>query len=62
MLLQVMGFSSRFEADTFIQGRSKYVMGAVHFYQGPSGQLQYLLQTNTSVSLNVTTGVLLAQR
>lgn len=49
-LLQVMGFGSRFEADTFIQGRSKYVMGAVHFHQGPSGQLQYVLQTNTSVS------------
>uniref|UniRef100_A0A383VPE1 ABC transporter domain-containing protein n=1 Tax=Tetradesmus obliquus TaxID=3088 RepID=A0A383VPE1_TETOB len=45
---RVMGFGSRFEADTFIQGRSKYVMGAVHFHQGPSGQLQYVLQTNTS--------------
>lgn len=48
--LQVMGFSSRKEADDFLQSRQKYVLGAVHFLDSPSKQLQYIIQSNTSVS------------
>lgn len=44
-----MGFSSRKEADDFMQARRKYVLGAVHFLDGPGKQLQYILQSNTSV-------------
>lgn len=47
---QVMGFSSRKEADDFIQSRQKYVLGAVHFVDSPNKQLQYIIQSNTSVS------------
>lgn len=49
--LQVMGFSSRKEADDFMQSRHKYVLGAVHFVESPSKQLQYIIQSNTSVSV-----------
>lgn len=44
-----MGFSSRKEADDFIQSREKYVLGAVHFVDSPTKQLQYIIQSNTSV-------------
>lgn len=49
--LQVMAFSNRKEADDFIQSRQKYVLGAVHFVDSPSKQLQYIIQSNTSVSI-----------
>lgn len=49
--MQVLGFSSRKEADDFIQRREKYVLGAVHFVTSPTKQLQYIIQSNTSVSL-----------
>ncbi|KAF8059445.1 ABCA9 [Scenedesmus sp. PABB004] len=45
---RVMGFASRADADAFIQSRERYVLGAVHFSEGPNSQLQYVLQTNTS--------------
>lgn len=45
-----MGFNSRTEADDFIQSRQKHVLGAVHFVDSPTKQLQYLVQSNTSVS------------
>lgn len=48
-LLQVMGFSSRREADDFIHSRRQFVLGAVHFSETPGKQLQYILQSNTSV-------------
>lgn len=44
-----MGFSSRKEADDFIQARKQYVLGAVHFVSSPTNQLQYIIQSNTSV-------------
>ena len=47
--LQVMGFSTRREADDFMQSRQKYVLGAVHFVDAPTKQLQYIIQSNTSV-------------
>lgn len=49
--LQVMAFSNRKEADDFLQSRQKYVLGAVHFVDSPSKQLQYIIQSNTSVSI-----------
>jgi hypothetical protein len=48
--LQVLGLANRKEADDFIQARQKYVLGAVHFVESPSKQLQYIIQSNTSVS------------
>lgn len=44
-----MGFSSRKEADDFIQARQQYVLGAVHFVTSSTKQLQYIIQSNTSV-------------
>jgi hypothetical protein len=49
MLPQVKGFSSRRDADEFMQRRQQYVLGAVHFSETPGKQLQYILQSNTSV-------------
>jgi hypothetical protein len=46
---QVLGFSSRSEADEFMQRRQQYVLGAVHFVEAPGKQLSYMLQSNTSV-------------
>lgn len=44
-----MGFASRAEADDYIQSRERYVLGAVHFIEGPGSQLRYVLQSNTTV-------------
>lgn len=47
---QVMAFDNRKEADDFMQSRQKHVLGAVHFINSPTKQLQYIIQSNTSVS------------
>eukprot|EP00878_Enallax_costatus_P029372 GHUV01031840.1.p1 GENE.GHUV01031840.1~~GHUV01031840.1.p1 ORF type:complete len:329 (+),score=71.38 GHUV01031840.1:170-1156(+) len=46
---RVKGFSSRAEADRFIQQRETYVLGGVHFSQSGTGQLQYIVQSNSTV-------------
>jgi len=48
-LVQVLGFNTRKEADVFIQNRNVFVMGAVHFQESDTGQLQYVVQSNTTV-------------
>jgi hypothetical protein len=45
-----MAFDNRKEADDFMQSRQKHVLGAVHFINSPTKQLQYIIQSNTSVS------------
>lgn len=49
-LVQVLGFNTRNEADEFIQDRNVFVMGAVHFHESDTGRLQYIVQSNTTVS------------
>lgn len=48
-VVQVMAFDNRKEADDFMQSRQKHVLGAVHFMNSPTKQLQYIIQSNTSV-------------
>jgi hypothetical protein len=46
---KIFGFSTRAEAEAFVSENVNFVMGAVHFVEGPGARLDYVLQGSSRV-------------